>query len=559
MKVWKIKDLGLQTLQVIQSMSIKESSTEAMQKFQDIVQNFPKFAASVSSVKIKSTVRNDLTAWYSSQAANALPQNTVLVNGKRIELGGSTFNVFDLLKELKTEVQILDKLRGLKFPKQANDQIMQVANKVGNPVFEENSVEAAVGGPIIRIDVSKGGKYVVNFVNNLEKDPEYKSWPKQLQTLLYPSWNLHALSRNLYTIVAIVDVFSSTGANMLLELQMLHLQQFPVRCGFVLACENERGNFCRLFAHIREVKGIKFATEFAYAVARAVAESEEVSNELLLSLATEASSSISKSAGLSLKTILQSAERHIDFVSNTTAYLEARNLPMNSFSLNGIVAAGHSIQQSLMQLVSREQYILSHYVRTKLLAEKSKSIFNDIMGITQSYARYHPILDEQDPTYVDFAGVDGYGLLHELTYVNPKLSISTPVSDRSMLNAANNLILSIPTTASGFESALNALQWVHHQETPTEENFIRSTHIAILWKSVSDGQAGKSTCSVSDGDQDGSCSINTTQELLPVLLDSMVDALSVRHDSTSPALCDSFCTTALEKVNYIAVYCFPKS
>lgn len=33
----------------------------------------------------------------------------------------------------------------------------------------------------------------------------YQRWPKSLQQLLFPSWQLHALARNLYTLTLVLD------------------------------------------------------------------------------------------------------------------------------------------------------------------------------------------------------------------------------------------------------------------------------------------------------------------------------------------------------------------
>ena len=53
--------------------------------------------------------------------------------------------------------------------------------------------DLTMGGSIVRIDVSKGAKHVVTFVNNLEKDSMYARWPRALKQLSYPTWSLHSI------------------------------------------------------------------------------------------------------------------------------------------------------------------------------------------------------------------------------------------------------------------------------------------------------------------------------------------------------------------------------
>lgn len=89
---------------------------------------------------------------------------------------------------------------------------------------------------IVRIDVSRGGKHVVTFVNNLEKDAAYKRWSRSLRMLNMPSWSLHTISRNLYTLIAVIDPLSLDGAALSMQMNMMWQQQFPVRFGVVLMC-----------------------------------------------------------------------------------------------------------------------------------------------------------------------------------------------------------------------------------------------------------------------------------------------------------------------------------
>jgi hypothetical protein len=45
----------------------------------------------------------------------------------------------------------------------------------------------------------------------------YARWPKKLRQLLYPSWNLQTIARNLYTIIAVVDPGSEAGMHILVS------------------------------------------------------------------------------------------------------------------------------------------------------------------------------------------------------------------------------------------------------------------------------------------------------------------------------------------------------
>jgi len=56
MKVWKMKDLGLQTLQLLRSVP----SAQVIEKLEDIVSNFPMHAPAISAVRVSNSVRDDV-------------------------------------------------------------------------------------------------------------------------------------------------------------------------------------------------------------------------------------------------------------------------------------------------------------------------------------------------------------------------------------------------------------------------------------------------------------------------------------------------------------------
>lgn len=115
-----------------------------------------------------------------------------------------------------------------------NSQISSIAIDLAYGGGKDSSTASMFGGTIIRIDMSKGGKYVFGFLNNLEKDAQYKPWPRSLKQLLYPSWSLHTIARNMYTLIIVIDVLSIEGGSMIFQMNMMQEQQFPVRFGIVV-------------------------------------------------------------------------------------------------------------------------------------------------------------------------------------------------------------------------------------------------------------------------------------------------------------------------------------
>ncbi len=52
MKVWKMHDLGLQTLQQVRAAAATGTANTAMAKLAEIVHNFPRYASMISATKV---------------------------------------------------------------------------------------------------------------------------------------------------------------------------------------------------------------------------------------------------------------------------------------------------------------------------------------------------------------------------------------------------------------------------------------------------------------------------------------------------------------------------
>jgi hypothetical protein len=294
---------------------------------------------------------------------------------------------------------------------------------------------------VIRIDVSKGSKHVVTFINNLEKDAQYKRWPKSMRQMLMPSWSLHSIARNLYTLIFVIDPWSFEGVNLLMQVQSMHAQQYPIRFGVVLRCDDgldgaageeggkgtqppRRSEVCQLFAKAKEAYGVEKGFAFLMELASHVSEALQglavdpetggldlsrtpfpaLSSADLVDVYASAMAAALRAkkaaSAAEAKEVLASAE-WLAFATNSTKYVSDRGLRFNSFSLNGIVRDGDDISNSLMQILGREQYIIANYYRKKQVTDKTTSIFSAILGLSGAFSRYHPLLEDETVTYSD--------------------------------------------------------------------------------------------------------------------------------------------------------------
>ncbi len=232
MKLKKTRDLGSQS-----AFSILSDANPSL-RFQKITQAFPTYASQISKIRKKrfKLPMREIGKWHESGLASKLPLNSLYLNGKRVNLGANTFNVYDLLSTIRGEYRELDKLS--KFSRSKADgghgmsltsvrELAEVAAHLSSQSGGSNSdgngmMGMMMGGSgagdvedgIIRIDVSRGAKQVVTFMNNLEdrSNPTYSRWSKKMAKLLEPTWSIQPIARNLYTALLAVDVLTYEGA-----------------------------------------------------------------------------------------------------------------------------------------------------------------------------------------------------------------------------------------------------------------------------------------------------------------------------------------------------------
>ena len=376
---------------------------------------------------------------------------------------------------------------------------------------------------IIRIDVSLGVKSIITFINNLERDTIYKRWPRRLDQLLMPSWSLHTIARNLYTVVCMINPISNTGIHMLQQINALYQQQYPIRFGVIITCQNsdpKQYELCtfitRLYLTAKEIYTTSAANQFLFSISNVLSTRDnadlsmnEISTVFVSAISEELqvkSTTQISDLKTAVKDILKNNVLHIDYLKNTTVYMTGRNLIPNSYSLNGIVRTDGDLS-AMVQLIGREQYLLSHWVRTGYLTDKTSSIFNTILTLSKAYPRYHTMLEEEEVTYVDMSSIGsergsvdsvgggtggGRGNNGYFSYTSEggatsaayPLYLSLPLESEPIdikSTFKNTTFVFVPSSSTGLLSLANSLTWLSTLAPPGRHMLY--THI-ILTESV---------------------------------------------------------------------------
>jgi len=519
-KVWKLKDIGLQATASI------VADKDPLKRLGAVAQDFPLQARGLTSVKVPKPLRREVEANYQSRALRAGLSGggsaTLLVNGRPVDIGSVTFNLFALLRTIRDESRLLAKLADLHLPLDTAKALLALGSGGGDD--EENGGGQSSGDSSVRVDIVSGAKGAITFLNNLEKDPQYKKWPKALRQLLFPSWSLHTLSRNLYTCVLVVDPTTSEGLEALTTVEALFTNMYPVRFGVVLTSAKAlaevkaapssaatattssalkatiteddsvvatAADVAALFESARASNGASAAFAFLFECATSLeagysrgAMVSAFAAAMQKASGTWTSGGFQQQAAEALS--ISGDQSHLAMV-NMTNFAASKGLPVNSYTLNGLLSPDLDLQQGLMSFLGREQQQLGLMLRdgrlnsgsdssgkknskkavsdkaesvsSSLPAGKAKSVLASLMALPGTVPRYHPLAGAK-PADLAFL-LPPQEVANQLSYVHPP-------GRRASAKEVSLLLVDDWSSAAGLNRLAHAASFVRSGGSSTE-------------------------------------------------------------------------------------------
>ena len=227
LQVWDLKDLGLQA-----SQRITSASSHPLRILQDVAQNFPTLAPSLSRVRVPIALADEVAA---NGAIAPGGMNLVAINGVIQNL--DTMDAFSLLSLARSEIRAHAALTSL-----------GLASGDASQALALRPLETAAGGGgagATRLNIT-GAKGTVVTYNNIERDPMYSSWPDDPQYLLMPTHGLPKVRKNFFTAVFVLDPAAPSAASPLGLIGMYVEGMVPVRFGVVLTSPEALGVIRRI-------------------------------------------------------------------------------------------------------------------------------------------------------------------------------------------------------------------------------------------------------------------------------------------------------------------------
>ncbi|XP_005882460.1 PREDICTED: UDP-glucose:glycoprotein glucosyltransferase 2 [Myotis brandtii] len=215
LKVWELQDLSFQAASQIMATPVYD----ALKLMKDISQNFPIKARSLTRISINQHMKKeiqknqqDLHNRFEIQPGDA----RLYINGLPVDM--DALDPFSILDMLKLEGKMMNGLHKLGI----NGEDMSEFLKLNSHVWDNNYV----------LDIRHSS---IMWINDLENDDLYVTWPASCQELLksvFPG-KIPSIRRNFHNLVLFIDPAQEYTLDFIKLAELLYYHKIPLRIGFV--------------------------------------------------------------------------------------------------------------------------------------------------------------------------------------------------------------------------------------------------------------------------------------------------------------------------------------
>ncbi|XP_075538389.1 UDP-glucose-glycoprotein glucosyltransferase isoform X3 [Dermacentor variabilis] len=217
LKVWELQELSLQAAQKI----LLAPPEDALRTMRDTSQNFPSQARSLVNIAVSSELKKEVEGnqhAFAHTLSLEPADGALFLNGLYYDV--DVIDLFSLLQSLKQETRLLEGLHNIGIPKDLIPSLVKVD-------LVNNKQEYGV-------DIRDSA---VLYINDIETDPVYRTWPSSVQDMLRPTYPgmLRHVRKNMYNLVVIVDPSKENAKDILKLAESFYVHRAPLRVGLVFA------------------------------------------------------------------------------------------------------------------------------------------------------------------------------------------------------------------------------------------------------------------------------------------------------------------------------------
>uniref|UniRef100_UPI0037E97DDD UDP-glucose:glycoprotein glucosyltransferase 1 n=1 Tax=Semicossyphus pulcher TaxID=241346 RepID=UPI0037E97DDD len=221
LKVWQMQDLSFQTAARI----LAAPAVDALNVMKDLSQNFPTKARSITRTVVNSEIRREIgenQKIFKGTLGLQPGDSALFINGLHIDL--DTQDIFSVFEVLRSEARVMEGLRSLHIETPFIHDILKL-----NVQPSDSDYAVDIRNPAI------------SWINNLETDHRYSSWPYNVQELLRPTFPgvIRQIRKNFHNLVIILDPTQEHAAELLSVAEMFYANNIPLRIGLVFVVSNE--------------------------------------------------------------------------------------------------------------------------------------------------------------------------------------------------------------------------------------------------------------------------------------------------------------------------------
>ncbi|XP_033842246.1 UDP-glucose:glycoprotein glucosyltransferase 2 isoform X1 [Periophthalmus magnuspinnatus] len=252
LKVWELQDLSFQAAAKI----LSAPKFDTLKIMQDLSQNFPSKARSLTRVAVKQEMRKEIeeNQKHLSETIGVHPgDGELFINGLHIDL--DVHNPFSILDILRGEAKVLEGLHNLGIKGEHQAKLLRL------PVSHvDDSYALDIRDPAIM------------WFNDIENDPMYRSWPSGVQELLRATFPgvIRQIRRNFFNLVLFLDPVQEESVELMKLTELFYKHKIPLRIGFVFVVNTKD-----------EIDGFSDAGVGFYRLLNYIAEEYDLSQALL--------------------------------------------------------------------------------------------------------------------------------------------------------------------------------------------------------------------------------------------------------------------------------------
>ena len=252
LRVWQLQDLSFQACQKV----VSAPPEDQLQTLKEVSQNVPMVARTLVKTKVSEELRDEVKKNSGDfERKNIGPGHAAFhLNG--IDIPMDEINAFKILSVINAETPAMASLGELGLE---TSKIGKLTSLDVKPEQEEFIIDTRSES--------------VQWMNDLEKDPQYNYWPSHLQEILRPTFPgmLRYIAKNIFNVVIYLDPLSKEGIDTLKVISGLIEHSVPARFGLLFVVngspkdtfgENVGAGIVRAFSFIKSDKGLSDAFRF---------------------------------------------------------------------------------------------------------------------------------------------------------------------------------------------------------------------------------------------------------------------------------------------------------